>query len=62
MGINQEDIKLDTEPEKVTADPAAAAAAYEKQAEAMENPGEVSAGEDAQAEAPGRKRSGQAKG
>lgn len=51
MGINQEDIKLDTEPEKVTADPAAAAAAYEKQAEAMENPGEVSAGEDAQAEA-----------
>lgn len=52
MGINQEDIKLDTEPEKVTADPAAAAAAYEKQAEAMENPGEVSAGEDAQAEAP----------
>lgn len=52
MGINQEDIKLDTEQEKGTADPAAAAAAYEKQAEEVENPGETSAGENAEAEAP----------
>ncbi len=51
MGINQEDIKLDTEQEKGTVDPAAAAAACEKQAEEMENPGEASAGENAEAEA-----------
>lgn len=51
MGINQEDIKLDTEQENGTADPAAAAAACEKQAEEMENPGEISAGENAEVEA-----------
>lgn len=46
MGINQEDIKLDTEQEKGTVDPAA----YEKQAEKMENSGETSAGENVEAE------------
>ncbi len=50
MGINQEDIKLDTEQEKGTVDPAAAVAACEKQAEEMENPGEASAGENVEAE------------
>lgn len=50
MGINQEEIKLDTEQEKGTVDPAAAAAACENQAEEMENPGEDSAGENVEAE------------
>lgn len=52
MGINQEDIKLDTEQEKGTVDPAAAAAAYEKQAEELEIPGLISAGENVKAEVP----------
>ena len=52
MGINQEDIKLETEPEKGTVDPAAAAAAYEKQAQAAENAGEGMAGEATVEEAP----------
>lgn len=52
MGINQEDIKLDTEQEKGTVDPAAAAAAYEKQAEELEIPGLISAGENVKAEIP----------
>lgn len=52
MGINQEDIKLETEPEKGTVDPAAAAAAYEKQAQAAENAGEGMAGEGTVEEAP----------
>lgn len=52
MGINQEDIKLDTEQEKGTVDPAAAAAAYEKQAEELEIPGWISAGENVKAEIP----------
>ncbi|MDO4203104.1 MAG: nucleotide exchange factor GrpE [Selenomonadaceae bacterium] len=52
MGINQEDIKLETEQEKGTVDPAAAAAAYEKQAQAAENAGEGMAGENAAEEAP----------
>lgn len=51
MGINQEDIKLDTEQEKGTVDPAAAAAAYENQAKEVENLGETSAGENAEVEA-----------
>lgn len=52
MGINQEDIKLETEPEKGTVDPAVAAAAYEKQAQAAENAGEGMAGEATVEEAP----------
>ena len=52
MGINQEDIKLETEPEKGTVDPAAAAAAYEKQAQAAESAGEGMAGEATVEEAP----------
>lgn len=51
MGINQEDIKLETEQENGTVDPAAAAAAYEKQA-AGEPVGEGMAGEAAAEEAP----------
>lgn len=51
MGINQEDIKLDTEQEKVTVDPAAAAATCEKQTEELEIPGWISAGENGEAEA-----------
>lgn len=51
MGINQEDIKLETEQEKGTVDPAAAAAAYEKQATG-EPVGEGMAGEAAAEEAP----------
>lgn len=51
MGINQEDIKLETEQEKGTVDPAAAAAAYEKQV-AGEPVGEGMAGEAAAEEAP----------
>lgn len=50
MGINQEDIKLDTEQEKGTVDPAAAAAACEKQAEELEIPRWISAGENVEAE------------
>lgn len=46
MGINQEDIKLDTEQEKGTVDPAAC----EKQAEELEIPGWISAGENVEAE------------
>lgn len=51
MGINQEDIKPDIEQEKGIIDPVAAAAAYEKQVEEMENQGEASAGEKAEEEA-----------